>query len=417
MATQPARPFPESYRQLNEFAARYPVATVVYARDTVPEHCYILLTGHVVLEGNDEDGRVTSLGEVLPGQMFGHVAAFDGRPASTGARVTEDAVIISVPIDRANDAFRLVPELAVALLRDLARRAPRTPISELPPPLLSLAPEQDEKVIEVESEESGDSDGVEQDVAVSSAAGGWAGDTELLDEEYDESFFFKDTAVCPACETNFEYLRVRNAAVRPKERESDFRVTYRSEDPTRYVMVVCPTCSYAATHDDFAELSGSERDSIVAGSQERGRFDYPNLGGTRTLDQSETALKLGLMCYDKRGLNERRHAGLLQRFAWLERERGNEASELEWLSKSRDAYMQAFEHDGDVSDEAAMRLAYLIGDLCLRLGDANEGVKWLETATRFPQAKDQSGLERMARDRLGDARKIFETSQDGQKSA
>lgn len=417
MATQPARSFPESYRQLNEFAARHPVGTVVYARDTVPEHCYILLTGHVVLEGNDEDGRVAVLGDVLPGQMFGHVAALDGRPASTGARVTEDAVIIGVPIDRANDAFRLVPELAVALLRDLARRTPRTPVSELPPPLLSLAPEPEQPAMDTDPEESAAPDDEETDHTATSRAGGWSGDTELLDEEFDESFFFKDMAACPACETNFEYLRVRNAAVRPKERESDFRVTYRSEDPTRYVMVVCPTCSYAATHDDFVELAGLERDAIVSGNQERGRFDYPNLGGTRTLEESETALKLGLMCYDKRGLNERRHAGLLQRFAWLERERGNEASELEWLAKSRDAYVRSFEQDGDISDEAAMRLAYLIGDLCLRLSDANEGVRWLETATRFPQAKDQSGLERMARDRLGDARKVAEAEQDRQKSA
>lgn len=418
LVPQPAQPFPESYRQLNEFAVRYPAATVVYARDAVPEHCYILLTGHVVLEGSDGDGRVTVLGEVLPGQMFGHVAAFDGRPASTGARVTEDAVIIAVPIARAVDAFRVAPELAIELARDLARRVPVGTQSELPPPLLSLVPEASDPAAEAGLEDlETEHEAVEAQTASSSSATGWTGDVESLKVEFDESFFFKDTVACPVCETNFEYLRVRTAAVRPQERESDFRVTYRSEDPTRYVMMVCPTCSYGATHDDFSNLSDEERVAISDGSQERGRFDYPNLGGPRTLDQTITALKLAQMCYEKRRPNERRNAVILQRFAWLERERGDQAAEREWLTKSRDAYMRSFELDGDISEEAAMRLAYLIGDLCLRLDDVLEGAKWLESATRFPQAKDQSGLERIARDRLSDARKTLAASEGEPKSA
>ena len=51
MVPPPARPFPDSYRQLNEFAERYAVGAMVYARDSVPAHCYVLLNGRVVLEG------------------------------------------------------------------------------------------------------------------------------------------------------------------------------------------------------------------------------------------------------------------------------------------------------------------------------------------------------------------------------
>ena len=182
-------------------------------------------------------------------------------------------------------------------------------------------------------------------------------------------------------------------------------------------MVVCPTCSYAATHDDFDELNDEERDAIAAGRQERGRYDYPDLRGPRTLEEAMTALHLAQMCYERRRPNERRHAVLLQRRAWMERERGDEAAEREWLTKSRDAYVHSFELDSNISDESAMRVAYLIGDMCLRLDDPMEGAKWLETATRFPQAKEQSGLERMARDRLSDARKAVGKSGDEQKSA
>ena len=422
MVPQPPRPFPESYRQLNDFGARYPAGALVYARDSVPMHCYLLLSGRVALEIGDGDAA-TTLGEVAPGQTFGHVAAFDGRPALAAARVIEDAVIIAVPIEHVADAFRVAPELAIELLRDVARRAPNDPQSELPPPLLSLAPDAGEQSDEAKDEpkdstKDGDAERSKGDDSSGGTSGsGWTADLVELKSEFDESFFFKDTMVCPVCETNFEYLRVRTAAVRPKDRESDFRVTYSSEDPTRYVMVVCPTCSYAATHDDLPDLNDEEREAITEGRQERGRFDYPNLGGPRTLEEALTALQLAQMCYERRRPNERRHAVILQRRAWLERERGDDAAEREWLAKSRDSYVLSFERDSSISDESAMRVAYLIGDLCLRLDDPVEGAKWLETATRFPQAKEQSGLERMARDRLSDARKAVGQSEDEQKSA
>ncbi len=412
---QPAKPFPDSYRQLSEFAVRYSADGVVFARDSVPDHCYVLLSGRVVLEGNDADGNLAVLGEVHPGQLFGHVAAFDGRPTSTSARATEDVVALAVPIDRALDAFQTSPDLALELIRDLTRLAPNDVQAELPPRLMTLVPDQDESadVAEVTDELPAPEPEEEETPEDASAAGnsGYSSGTQTLKVEFDEAFFFKDSDTCPVCETTFEYLRVRTSAVRPKERESDFRVTYRSEDPSRYAMVVCPTCSYTATHDDFSDINEKERASLVAGNQERGRFDYPNLGGPRTLEETMTALKLAQMSYDKRRDNLRLKAGLLQRFAWLERERGDEAAEREWLVQARDAYERSFEQDTDISDASAMRVAYLIGDLCLRLGDAIEGAKWLETATRFPQAKDQSGLERMARDRLSDARKAAEGQQ------
>ena len=86
---------------------------------------------------------------------------------------------------------------------------------------------------------------------------------------------------------------------------------------------------------------------------------------------------------------------------------GDEAAEREWLTQARDAYRQSFELDGDISEESAMRVAYLIGELSLRLDEPIVGAQWLETAVRFPEAKRQTGLDRQARDRLSDARKLL----------
>ena len=39
-------------------------------------------------------------------------------------------------------------------------------------------------------------------------------------------------------------LTLRTSGVRPESRDSDFRIVYASEDPTRYSIVVCPHCGY-----------------------------------------------------------------------------------------------------------------------------------------------------------------------------
>jgi uncharacterized protein (DUF2225 family) len=425
------RTLPVSYRTLNEFAVRYPAGARVYDQDGEPGAFYVILSGTVTLEVRDERRALTSQVTVGRGHLFGHLAAFAERPTATAAVVKEDAVLLAVPIERAASAFGLAPELAIEVARELAAHLPEHADVELPEivaddeasPEPPAAPEAEQAEVDPNAVELATAPplrGARSRIGSGGDAvieGGWMRAVTRLTAAYDEVFFFKDTTQCPACETHFEYLRVRTVGIRPEKRDSDFHVTYRSDDPTRYGVVVCPTCSYAATHEDFATLRPEERKAIVANRQARGRYDYPNLGGPRTLEETVTTLELAQMCYQHRRANERRSAVLLHRRAWLERERGDEAAERDWLTKARDAYRRSFELDGQISEESAMRVAYLLGDLSLRLGEPHEGARWLETATRFPKAKSQSGLERVARDRLSDARKLLAELEAEKKSA
>jgi hypothetical protein len=425
MSTGPQRPLPESYRRLNEFAARFAAGSVVYALEQVPDRFFVVLSGTVRLDRSDGKNGLVPAGKAVRGQLFGHLAAFEGRPPLTVATTEDDAVLIVVPIAQAKQAFALSPDLAIEVARDLAGRVPAEVASEIPEQLPDPMPAPVARkagAIDVEDEPSTEA---EPEAPAAAATGesresrgdGWDPALTKLNVEFDESFFFRDTIDCPACGSRFEYLRVRTAGVRPQHRDTDFYVTYRSEDPIRYGIVVCATCSYAAMHDDFKTLAEDERKKIVAARQARGRYDYPNLGGPRTLEESLTALELAQACYQLRAPSERRDAVLFHRRAWIERERGDAAAEREWLEKARDAYRRSFELDGEISEEAAMRVAYLIGDLSLRLDEPVLGAQWLETATRFPGAKQQSGLERQARDRLSDARALLAELESRQKSA
>ena len=438
MADNPNQAFPESYRRLNEFAARFAADSMVTEHGVVPDRWFLVLSGRVRLEAPDDQGATSAIGEAGRGQLIGHLAALEARPAmttaTTVATTVDDAVLIAIPVDRVAEAFALSPDLAVAVARDLATRAPAEARSEIPAqlPAIELAPEPASNDAEPVAPDLEDPDLEVDDEADAGAATGGTGSTgetggsigggfvqglTKLSGDFDDSFFFKDGTDCPACDSRFEYLRVRTAGVRPQQRDSDYHVSYQSEDPTRYGVVVCPTCSYAATHDDFATLTEDERAAIVNARQARGRYDYPNLCGPRSLEESLIAIDLAQSCYALRASNERRDAALLHRRAWIERERGDEAAEVEWLTKARDAYRRSFELDSGVSEESAMRVAYLIGDLSLRLDDPILGAQWLETAVRFPQAKQQSGLERQARDRLSDARKLLAELEAEQQSA
>ncbi|MCK9486253.1 MAG: DUF2225 domain-containing protein [Dehalococcoidia bacterium] len=220
---------------------------------------------------------------------------------------------------------------------------------------------------------------------------------------YDLDTFFTDTATCPVSQTRFEFLRVRTRAVRPSERESDFHVRYHGVDPTRYGVVVCPHCGFASYWDDFTRVDESVRGRLWDDREARMALAGGPLHGIRDQDAAVRVLELAIRCYETRGANDSRRAVLQHRRAWLERDAGNAATERSWLTLARDSYQRAFEHDTRISEEAAARVAYLVGDISVRLGDYQEAAQWLETAVRVAP-KTASGIMRTARDRLQDVR-------------
>ncbi len=103
--------------------------------------------------------------------------------------------------------------------------------------------------------------------------------------------------------------------------------------------------------------------------------------------------------------------GLLHRRAWLERERGDTRAEMSLLGDACESYRLAYERDQNMTDTEALRAAYLIGDLYFRVGKLELAARWLSTCVEMPEAKVQTGISRMARDRLHEARQqVFRRS-------
>jgi len=377
-------PLPDSFRRLATFSSRLLPGVRLYDQGATPDRFYVVLRGEVLFEVLSEQGDPEIVARAQPGSFVGHVAAFSGRPTSAGARVDRETVVLAIPLARLAEAIREAPELGVQLIYEFAG-------SPAPADLVDL----DE--VEV--------DAAEDDRALARLAPGDE-DVVPIEGEVDGKMFFVDTATCPVSGTRFQFLRVRTRAVRPRERESDFHVRYQDVNPTWYGVVVCPVCAYAAYQDDFANLDEAARARLWDDREPRSALAAHSLAGTRTLEDAVTALDLAIRCYEARGASDSRRAVLQHRRGWLEREGGNANAERPWIMRARESYERAFKDDKRLSEEAAARIAYLVGDLSERLGDLQSAAQWLETATRVAP-KSSAGIARTARDRLQDVRELI----------
>ena len=345
--------------------------------------------------------------EAGPGDSLGVAAALTGRPIFAGAAAIEASELLAIPVAEATDAFRLAPDLALALLRELSGQDGEDASGGWRPPLRAAAGAHG-AVAPVAAAGSGN----EPPPAAEQPDDGGPATAAVhglvrIPGSFNEEWFFVQETTCPVSATAFEYLRTRAGAMHPIGRDSDFRVAYRSVDPTRYSVIVCPGCSFAAYPDDFETLEADEREAMLAAQPQRDAYGRPNLCGERSLEAAALALTLARACYELREAGPRRRAGLLHRQAWLERERGQAEAEHRLLREARDAYVEAFEQDADLTDAAAVRAVYVIGDLYLRLDDPLEGARWLESCVQMPEVAERKGLERIARERLADARELL----------
>src|SRR2546421_8015437 len=84
--------------------------------------CYIVRSGRVRVTRRHSDGRVLTLAELGPGQMFGELAMFDSEQRSASVEAIEDTRALAL---LAGDVRRLLlnhPELAVKMLGGMAER-------------------------------------------------------------------------------------------------------------------------------------------------------------------------------------------------------------------------------------------------------------------------------------------------------
>jgi len=220
---------------------------------------------------------------------------------------------------------------------------------------------------------------------------------------------FMKNLFCPVCSATFKMEKVRDRAFRVIRRETDFRPVYEKGNPLLYAVPVCPKCHYAAFFSDFERLSDTEIVKLKRARASRGRLAARcDFRSGRTLENAIVSYRLAATCYEKRQTPPSTFARLYHRAAWLLREADAREEEQEMLHKALAHYERSFLREDlkgkKISD---LEVAYLIGDLSLRLGEPKRAIDYLGNVIRSPKKKEKSRLVQMARDRWYEAKEAL----------
>jgi CRP/FNR family transcriptional regulator, cyclic AMP receptor protein len=99
---------------------------VLFSEGDSGDRLYIVTSGKVKLGRSSSDGRENLLAVLGPGQMFGELSLFDPGPRTATATVVTDARVARLPKSALQKWVQDRPQIAMQLLRVVARRLRRT---------------------------------------------------------------------------------------------------------------------------------------------------------------------------------------------------------------------------------------------------------------------------------------------------
>lgn len=103
-------------------AKLYYKAEFVFLECDVPTKIYLVESGKVKIFKQSEGGREIIIDIIMPGQLFGEVAALDGGPYDLSAQAIEDCKIKSISRDEFFTVLSENPDAATRLLSHLGAR-------------------------------------------------------------------------------------------------------------------------------------------------------------------------------------------------------------------------------------------------------------------------------------------------------
>lgn len=201
---------------------------------------------------------------------------------------------------------------------------------------------------------------------------------------------------CPICTNEFSTSKMRTTKIRIDRVDGDFMNHYKSENPIKYHVFVCPKCGYAAVESNFNKIRPAEREIIkVHVSTKWKEREY---SGSRTDDDAIQCYKLALYCGQLIGLKKYEIGNIALKIAWLYRTKESD-EEIRFLQNAVELFEQAFyTEDLSASSMDEITLGYLIGELHRRLGRKKEAILWFGKTISNPLIKNNPRVEKMTRE-------------------
>jgi CRP/FNR family transcriptional regulator len=117
-----------SERELEEVVAplfleeRFREGEFLFYEGDPPQGLFILKAGEIKIIKHSPRGKDVILRLIGPEEMFGEVAAFDGRPSPASAQALLDSIVLHLPQKDFLHLLRVHPSIALRIIEDLARK-------------------------------------------------------------------------------------------------------------------------------------------------------------------------------------------------------------------------------------------------------------------------------------------------------
>lgn len=205
---------------------------------------------------------------------------------------------------------------------------------------------------------------------------------------------------CPVCARSFKSREVVSSNGFGGKR-TDFQVRAAGEQPTQYLVHLCPICGYAGRTELFAEDARPTSAVIErVWSELSPRLTAEPVTGSEKL---EFAAKVALWS----GASASELGDLYLRAAWCCVDEGDIEAERFFRRHAAWSFADALgEWDGVDSTERAL-LTYLVGELWRRIGDDRQANEWYDRVSGEAVSTEQQWLIRLAKQQKKDPRDWF----------
>lgn len=201
---------------------------------------------------------------------------------------------------------------------------------------------------------------------------------------------------CPVCNKEFTTSKMRTTKIRVDRVDGDFMNHYKSENPIKYHVFVCPKCGYAAMEGNFNKLRPAEREIIKESISKK--WKEREYSGSRTDDEAIECYMLALYCGELIGLKKYELGNIALKIAWFFRTKESD-EEIRFLQNAVELFEQAFfTEDLSALSTDEITLGYLVGELHRRLGRKKEAVLWFGKTVSNPRVKNNPRIENLARE-------------------
>ncbi len=193
----------------------------------------------------------------------------------------------------------------------------------------------------------------------------------------DVKAIYNSKLVCPVCDSEIEYTKVRSKTIRLLKQDSDFCPYYEGENPLYYEAVICSECGYGSHVTSFNSINKYEKEKVQKLITKN--WNKRSFTGQRTIDQAIQAFKIVLLNLNDIEALKSEIAKICMRIAWLYRYKREPQSENKFLEYALANYKEAYSQE-DLTEDGKLdkyTCLYIIGELCKRLEQYEESTQWL----------------------------------------